>query len=76
MNKTILAAVLAASMLGVPTAYAQTKGTLTLTPQQRQAQEAWWSARAHKTGQKMAACMAMPDCCNRGMMPATPTTKG
>jgi len=73
MTKTIMAAVLAATMLAAPAAYAQSsKGIPTISAQERQAQQAWWAARA----QRMAACMAMPECSDGRMMSAAPSNKG
>jgi Ni/Co efflux regulator RcnB len=78
MTKTIMAAVLAATMLAAPAAYAQSsKGIPTVTAQERQAQQAWWAARAQRYGkQRMAACIAMPECRDGRMMPAASSNKG
>lgn len=78
MTKTIMAAVLAATMLAAPAAHAQSsKGTPVITAQERQAQRAWWAARAARHAERrMAACMAMPGCSDGRMMPAAPSNKG
>lgn len=78
MTKTIMAAVLAATMLAAPAAYAQSsKGILTISAQERQAQQAWWAARAERHAeQRMAACRAMPECSDGRMMSAAPSNKG
>lgn len=78
MTKTIMAAVLAATMLAAPAAYAQSsKGIPIISAQERQAQQAWWTARAQRqVGQRMAACMAMPECSDGRMMSAAPSNKG
>jgi Ni/Co efflux regulator RcnB len=78
MNKTIMAAVLAAAMLAVPAAYAQSsKGIPTISARERQAQQAWWTARAQRHAeQRMAACMAMPECSDGRMMSAGLSNKG
>jgi Ni/Co efflux regulator RcnB len=78
MTKTIMAAVLAATMLAAPAAYAQSsKGIPTISAQERQAQQAWWAARAQRHArQHMAACTAMPECRDGRMMPAASSNKG
>ena len=82
MTKTIMAAVLAATILAAPAAYAQSsilsgKGIPTISAQERQAQEAWWSARTKReTNRRVAACMAMPDCQRGPMMSGTAPSKG
>lgn len=82
MTKTMMAAMLAAVTFVAPSAYAQFaplsgKGVPTITAQDRQAQEAWWAARASRhTGKRIAACMAMPECSDRRMMPAAPSDQG
>ncbi len=78
MTKTIMAAVLAATMLAAPVAYAQSsKGIPTISAQERLAQQAWWAARAQRHDeQRMAACMAMPECGDGRMMSAAPSNKG
>jgi Ni/Co efflux regulator RcnB len=78
MTKTIMAAVLAATMLAAPAAYAQSnKGIQTISAQERQAQQAWWAARAQRhTDRRMAACMTMPECSDGRMMSAAPSNKG
>jgi len=82
MTKTIMAAMLAAATFVVPSAYAQSsalfgRGIPTLSAQERQAQQAWWAARAARHADKrMAACVAMPECGDRRMMSAAPSNKG
>ncbi|SEI96345.1 hypothetical protein SAMN05518849_10213 [Sphingobium sp. AP50] len=78
MTKTIMAAVLAATMLAAPAVYAQSsKGIPTISAQERQAQQAWWAARTQRHAeQRMAACMAMPECSDGRMMSAAPSNKG
>ncbi|MFA6115205.1 MAG: hypothetical protein WC729_14495 [Sphingomonas sp.] len=82
MTKTIMAAVLAATMLAAPAAHAQSsilsgKGIPTISVQEREAQEAWWSARAKRQADRhMAACVTMPECQSRQTMSAAPTSKG
>ncbi len=78
MTKTITAAVLAATMLAAPAAYAQSsKGIPTISAQERQAQQAWWAARAQRHAeQRMAACMAMPECSDGRMTSPATSNKG
>jgi len=78
MTKTIMAAVLAATMLAAPAAYAQSsKGIPTISAQERQAQQAWWAERtARHAERRMAACMVMPSCSDGRMMSAAPSNKG
>jgi Ni/Co efflux regulator RcnB len=78
MTKTIMAAVLAATILAAPAAYGQSnKGVPTLSARERQAQQAWWAARAQRHAeQRMAACMTMPECSDGRMMSPTPSNKG
>lgn len=82
MTKTIMAAVLAAATLVAPSAYAQSailsdKGIPTITMPERQVQQAWWETRAARHAEnRMAACMAMPECAGERMMSAAPSNKG
>lgn len=78
MTKTIMAALLAATIFAAPAAHAQsTKGIPTLSARERQAQEAWWAARAARHAEKrMAARAAMPECSDRRTMSAAPSNKG
>ncbi|MES1973378.1 MAG: hypothetical protein V4472_13045 [Pseudomonadota bacterium] len=82
MTKTIMAALLAAATFVAPSAYAQSaafsgKGIPIISAQERQAQQAWWAARAARHAEKrMAACVAMPECGDRRMMSAAPSNKG
>jgi hypothetical protein len=82
MTKTIMAAVLAATMLAASAAHAQSsipsgKGIPTVSAQERQAQEAWWSARAkHQADRRIASCMAMPECQDGRTMSAATASKG
>lgn len=78
MTKMIMAAVLAATMLAAPAAYAQSSKSIpTISARERQAQQAWWTARDQRHAeQRMAACMAMPECSDGRMMPAAPSNKG
>ena len=82
MTKTILTAMLAAATFVAPSAYAQSaalsgKGIPIISSPQRQAQQAWWAARAMRhAGKRIAACKAMPDCSDRRMMPAAPSNQG
>lgn len=78
MTKTIMAAMLAATILSAPAAQAQSsipsgKGIPTISVQDRRAQEAWWAARAQRhTERHMAACIAMPECQSGRTMSVTP----
>ncbi|WEK02167.1 MAG: hypothetical protein P0Y59_10960 [Candidatus Sphingomonas phytovorans] len=82
MTKTIMAAVLAATMLAAPAAHAQSailsgKGIPTISARERQAQQAWWAARTQRHAKRhTVACMAMPGCSDGRMMPAAPSNKG
>jgi Ni/Co efflux regulator RcnB len=77
MTTTIMAAALAVTMLAAPTAYAQSsKGIPTISAQERQAQQTWWAARAQRRAeQRMAACMALPECSDGRNMPAAHSNK-
>lgn len=82
MTKTILSAILAAATFVAPSAYAQSvslsgKGAPAITAQERQAQQAWWAARAERHAERrMAACMVMPECRDRRMTSASSSNKG
>ncbi|MES2056401.1 MAG: hypothetical protein V4564_10710 [Pseudomonadota bacterium] len=78
MIKTMMAAMLAVVTFVAPSAHAQStgqsgKGIPTVSMQERRAQQAWWAARAER---RMAACMAMPECGDGHMMPASPSNRG
>ncbi len=82
MTKTIMAAMLAATIFVAPSAYAQSavfssKGIPIISAQERQALEVWRAARAARHAEKrMATCMAMPECHDRRMMSAAPSNQG
>ena len=78
MTRMMMTALLAAITLVVPAAHAQsTTGTPTISVQERQAQQAWWMARAARhAAKRMAASVAMPECGDRRMMSAAPSNKG
>jgi hypothetical protein len=82
MTKTIMAAVLAATLLSAPAAHAQSailsgKGIPSISTQDREAQQAWWAARAQRQAERrMAGRMAMPERPDGRTMSANPTNKG